>query len=104
MKSNIIFKIDQLHHKYRLDNTELDWNDIDNLFLNDRDLIQSIDYFLTILLENHEVPGKVWDKLLGIGTWYKDNQFLTIKQKRYAAIAIVGYWDQIDITRLDYFI
>jgi hypothetical protein len=103
MKSKTLSQIDQLHHKYRLDNSELDWNQIDTVFQNNYELVLGIDYFLNHLLENHQVPGKVWDQLLGICDWLEDHNFLTTKQTRYATLAIIGYWDQVDISRLDYF-
>jgi hypothetical protein len=92
MKTSIANQIDQLYWN----NSVIDWNEIDDVFNNPFDVIISVDYFLTNLRPNHELPGDVYYKLLGIANWAREENFLTKKQLRYAAIGIAGYWNELD--------
>ena len=94
MKTQIANQLDQLY--WTNTSEELDWNHIDEIFTNPYDVITSVDYFLTNLRQEHLVPGEVYYKLSGIAYWAREKNFLTKTQRRYVAIAIASYWDDLD--------
>jgi hypothetical protein len=74
----------------------IDWNEINDVFFDYKEVISAIDYFLLHLTSNHLVPGKVYHKLIGIGDNIKEHKSFTDKQARYVVLALAGYWSEID--------
>ena len=62
----------------------------------EKDLIRSVDYFITHLRDDHEIPGEVYYTLLGIANWAREEKFVTHKQKAYVEHHLDYYSDQID--------
>jgi len=71
-------------------------DDIDLSEISHRSLIKKIDYFTSNLCDNHELPGQVYETLIGIGYWARENEFLTSKQKWYVIKTLEKYQDQLD--------
>ena len=59
-------------------------------------VIRAIDYFIGHLREDHQVPGKVWYTLNGIGDWAKQHGFVSDKQFSYVYYQIQQYHDELD--------
>lgn len=94
MKKELALKFDALH--WGLNEERIDWKQIDQVFENKQDLIESVDFFIGNLQKEHLVPGSVYNQLLGIAHWARTNDFVTPKQQRYTTMAIGSYWDQRD--------
>ena len=73
------------------------WNQLDEVFRTNTQILNAIDYFIRHLKLHHEVPGKVYHKLIGIGDNIREHNSFTQKQSRYVALALAGYWDQLDL-------
>jgi hypothetical protein len=65
--------------------------------LNHGDIYRLVDYFLLHLRYNHDLPGKVYVTLSGIGKWERDKKPLTDKQIFYVLASIASYWDELDL-------
>lgn len=76
-------------------NDEVTWDQIDTL-IPKYQLVDHIDYFLTNLKANHQLPGKIYEKLSGIGNWYREKEFVTPKQHRFATLTIIAYWYELE--------
>jgi hypothetical protein len=90
--NDLLYKIESIS----LDD-DVDWNKIDDIFKDYRDVIKLIDYFITNLSKNHSVPGDIYNKLLGIGHWSRKHQTITQKQIRYVVLSLASYWNDIDL-------
>ena len=62
-----------------------------------KELIKTIDYFLTHLGDHHTLSGKQFETLIGIGNWARENKPLTNKQMTYSLLTMADYFDQIDM-------
>jgi hypothetical protein len=102
MKTQIIAKIDSLSIDIDCLPEQQLWPRIDSVFSNKYEVLETIDYFLAHLVEDHNIPGNVWDTLIGIGHWIRDNRPLTEKQERYVVVSLAAYWDQRDLFTFDY--
>ena len=76
---------------------EWNWNEVNEIFSNYLEVINAIDYFLSHLTTNHQVPGKVYHKLIGIGDNIREHKSFTDKQSRYVTLALAGYWTEVDM-------
>lgn len=94
---SLLYQIENL--SYNLTDP-IDWDNIDNINPNKEELRSTIDYFLSHLIDNHDLPGDVYRKLMGIGYWIKTESFLTRKQKRYSILSMAAYWDQLDLFKI----
>lgn len=94
------------HTKYLLDDYNLsdsiNWNQVDNLIPKNQ-IVEHIDEFLSNLKSDHELPGSVYFKLLGIGDWYRQRGFVTQRQHRYVVLAMVAYWNEVEQNFKQYF-
>jgi hypothetical protein len=90
MDSQTKYLIDQYHLS-----DDVKWDQVDSLIPYYK-LVEYMDNFLIHLKSDHEVPGKVYAKLLGIGQWIRENKIITTKQHRYVTLAIIGYWHEIE--------
>jgi hypothetical protein len=77
-------------------NDSVDWNEINDVFHDYKEVVTAIDYFLLHLRSNHDVPGKAYHKLIGIGDNIKEHRSFTDKQARYVVLALAGYWSEVD--------
>lgn len=75
---------------------EWTWEGVDEVFHDYRDVLRAIDYFLLNLKPNHEVPGKVYEKLSGIGDNIREHNSFTDRQARYTVLALAGYWSEVN--------
>jgi hypothetical protein len=89
MKAIISHKLEVLHLK---DSDENIWKDIDDVFHNYQDVIDTIDYFILNLKSDHEVPYKIYLKLCDMGQTIKDHKSYTTKMRRYITVALASYW------------
>jgi hypothetical protein len=95
MKIGIAHKLDYLANSSKLNENKI-WELVDDLFHNDKDLIDTINYFISNLSPEHQVPGKDFEKLVSIAQWVDENQTSTQKQKRAVGIILGLNWNHID--------
>lgn len=62
-----------------------------------KELIRAIDYFLTHLGDHHNLSGKQFETLTGIGHWARENHHLTEKQIMYSMLTMAEHFDQLDM-------
>jgi hypothetical protein len=64
--------------------------------MNPQTLITAVDSFVSRLNDDHQVPGQVYETLLGVAHWAREGKPLTNKQITYVKKNIVEYSDQLD--------
>ena len=94
MKMSVIHKLDKLCFT----EDDISLNEVDEVFKGYHEVIEAVDYFIKTLKKEHEVPGLVYNKLLGIAHWAREHNTVTLKQKRYVTAALASYWNERDIT------
>ena len=92
MTEDLIYKIEVISL-----NDDVNWNKMDDIFKDYREVIDAIDYFLLHLTINHKLPGNVYNKLTGIGDNIRKERNFTQKQARYVVLALASYWSEIDL-------
>lgn len=97
MKISLMKKFDQLG---LMDKSETEmWRAIDTLFPDIRDLIESVDFFITHLPANHDMSGKEWNQLIDIGEVAKKYKTVTVKQRRLVGVIIGSNWQKMQPTQ-----
>ena len=89
MKAIISHKLEVLHLK---DSDENIWREIDDVFHNYQDVIDTIDYFILNLKSDHQVPYKIYLKLCDMGQTIREHKSYTTKMRRYITVALASYW------------
>jgi len=91
---NLLYEIESL--RYLKEEQEI-WDKIDHIEmnLNPKDLMKAIDYFVLHLSPEHNLSGKTYQTLCGIGNWSKENNHLTHKQIVFALMSMADHWDQL---------
>lgn len=102
MKREIALKFDSLY--WDIQDNNINWKQIDDVFDCSYDLISSVDYFISHLKSDHLVPGNIYHTLIGIADWSRTNKTTTIKQYRYVVLAISNYWDQRNLSNDPWFL
>ena len=59
-------------------------------------LVRTTGWFISNLQSEHLIPGNIIEQMMGIGTWYMENGFLTDKQSNWLKIHLVKYEEQLD--------
>ncbi len=84
---------DELNYQFVKENREVDWNLIDDVFdYNHHKMIKCIDWFISNLDPNHNMPGQEWDQMTKIAKWAKDNNWATPTQMRWVVMSIIKNW------------
>jgi hypothetical protein len=65
--------------------------------ITEKELIKTIDYFLTHLKDHHSLSGKQFETLSGIGHWVRENNHATSKQIMYSMLTMAEHFDQLDM-------
>lgn len=76
----------------------LEMTDLDDLDLDDNQLVEIANYLLKNLINDHSMPGKVYDQMMGICIWYKYNNLLSLKQRYWMYIHLKEYISQRDFS------
>jgi hypothetical protein len=94
---SVLYQIEKLHY-YMIDHGEVNWNLIDDLddTISPKDVKKLIDYFILKLPRNHNVPGKVYETLCGIGDYSSQHNSISSKQFKYVFANIAAYWNEMD--------
>jgi len=74
----------------------LEITDLDHIDLNDSQLCKVGIHLINHLRDNHEVPGRVYNQILGICQWYKEHHTLTDKQRTWMTYNLKEYISQRD--------
>jgi hypothetical protein len=98
METFIFNQLENLYWNYKDDQSfKNHWTYIDEMFENrNSNIHKTINFFLCNLIKNHDIPYDVYHKLLGISRFDEEKHFVTSKQKRYAIMSMIIYWDQKD--------
>jgi hypothetical protein len=74
----------------------LEITDVDDLEFTNQELVYLGTYLIRNLTGNHSMPGKVYFQMIGICDWYRENQFLTDKQRYWMMDHLKEYINQRD--------
>lgn len=74
----------------------LEITDVDDLEFTNQELVHLGTYLISNLTGNHSMPGKVYFQMIGICDWYRENQFLTDKQRYWIMDHLKEYINQRD--------
>jgi hypothetical protein len=94
MKTSIANKLDYLANSHRLTEV-MAWKLIDELFVSNQDLIDTVNYFIANVQRNHSIPAKDWEKMVMIAQWVDEHQTATEKQKRVIGVLLGLYWNEL---------
>jgi hypothetical protein len=94
IEMNLLYEIESL--RYLNEEQEI-WDKIDQIEmnLNPKDLMKAIDYFISHLSPEHNLSGKTYETLCGIGNWDRENNHLTHKQIIFAVMSMADNWNQL---------
>jgi hypothetical protein len=67
-----------------------------DLWDNPKGLIKQVDYFISNLRDDHQVPGNVYYTLLGIANWAREGKPLTNTQISFVIHHLEELEDQLD--------
>ncbi len=85
---------DELNYQFVKEELDIDWEVIDEVFDNNSyRMIKCVDWFISNLDPNHEIPGSEYETLLGIANWARENEFATTRQFRYVVMTIAKNWN-----------
>jgi hypothetical protein len=76
----------------------LEITDVDDLELSEKQVVQLGIHLLNNLRSDHLIPGKVYYQILGICDWYKENHFLSDKQRHWMYHNLKEYISQRDFS------
>jgi hypothetical protein len=77
---------------------DINWDMVDEISCyHPRQLVNLVDWFLLNLSKDHQVPGQIYQQLLGIGNWAQKYNQVTAKQRRYVILAIATYWQEVSL-------
>jgi hypothetical protein len=93
MKLSLIKKFNDLHYANTSENEF--WKQVDDILTNPKDLIDSVDWFISNLGPNHDLLGRDWNKLVGIGEWAREYHSFTRTQARFVTITISANINEI---------
>jgi hypothetical protein len=97
---DLLYTVERLHY-YLKENNEINWEYVDELHMecdvSPRDMRKLIDYFLTNLLDNHQLPGNVYAILSGIGDYIRVHDNITSRQMNYVFANMATHLDQLDL-------
>ena len=93
---DVLYEIESLRY---LDNERDIYEKLDQIKndITPKELISTIDYFLTHLDDNHRLSGKHFETLSGIGNWTRENNHATDKQIMYSMLTMAEHFDQLDM-------
>lgn len=74
----------------------LEITDVDEMEFTEKELIQLGIHLLNNLRGDHKIPGKVYYQILGICDWYRENHFLSDKQRYWMMCNLKEYISQRD--------
>jgi len=83
-----------------IDGDSVNWDIFDELRVNPQDLQEMIDYFLSSLQSNHQLPGRDYITLQGIAYWIRQRKPLTDRQMKYSILTMVFYWNELDLMKM----
>ena len=97
---DLLYTVERLHYHLKETN-EINWEYVTELHMecdvSPRDMRKLIDYFLVNLSHNHQVPGKVYETLSGIGDYVRIHNDITSRQMNYVFANIATHLDQLDL-------
>ena len=89
------------HLRYDLiEDNSVNWELLDQTNIDPHNLRKLIDEFLFNLKPDHQMSGSDYFKLQGIGYWIKEHNHYTNKQKSFALLAILAYWEELDYFKI----